>query len=181
MSRQSRTSSLSGQRCHITPADLHSTTQILKSPQRGSRDLPFPSPIGKRGERDRLEEFFERFFGDSGSQREMRRSSLGSEFIINKNGHILTNNHVVENATDIEVSRSDKEEFEAKVVRRHPKTEVALIKIEAQLDLPVVPLGDSDQRRVGVWVIAIGNPFGLGHTVTTGIASAKGRSSGAGP
>jgi serine protease Do len=156
-----------------------STTQVVKGPQRGSRELPLPSPFGERGERDRLEEFFERFFGGGGSQREMRRSSLGSGFIINKDGHIVTNNHVVENATDIKVSLSDKEEFDAKVVGRDPKTEVALIKIEAERDLPVAPLGDSDQLRVGEWVIAIGNPFGLGHTLTTGIASAKGRVIGA--
>jgi serine protease Do len=88
---------------------------------------------------------------------------------------------VVENASDIKVSLSDKEEFDAKVVGRDPKTDVALIKIEAKKDLPVIPLGDSGQLRVGEWVVAIGNPFGLGHTVTAGIVSAKGRIIGAGP
>jgi serine protease Do len=105
---------------------------------------------------------------------------LGSGFIIDKSGYIVTNNHVVENATAIKVSLSDMEEFDAKVVGRDPQTEVALIKIEAQRDLPVAPLGDSDQLRVGEWVVAIGNPFGLGQTVTAGIASAKGRTIGAG-
>jgi serine protease Do len=100
---------------------------------------------------------------------------------INKDGHIVTNNHVVENATDIKVSLSDKEEFDATVVGRDAKTDLALIKIEAKRDLPVAPLGDSEKLRVGEWVLAIGNPFGLGHTVTVGIASAKGRIIGAGP
>lgn len=156
-----------------------STTVMEKGQRRGSRPMPFPSPFGERGERDPLEEFFERFFGGSSPQRELRRNSLGSGFIIAKDGHIVTNNHVVENATDIKVSLSDKEEFDAKVVGRDPKIDVALIKIEAPRDLPVAPLGDSDRLRVGEWVVAIGNPFGLGHTVTAGIASAKGRIIGA--
>jgi serine protease Do len=93
----------------------------------------------------------------------------------------VTNNHVVEHASDIKVSLSDKEEYDAKVIGRDPKTDVALIKIDAKKDLPVVALGDSNKLRVGEWVMAIGNPFGLGHTVTTGIVSAKGRTIGAGP
>jgi serine protease Do len=101
--------------------------------------------------------------------------------LINKDGHILTNNHVVANATDIKVSLAGKEDFDAQVVGRDPKTDVTLIKIEAKHDLPVRPLGDSDRLRVGEWVMAIGNPFGLGHTVTIGVASAKGRITGAGP
>jgi serine protease Do len=165
----------------LQPAVVNiSTTQVLRGRQRQVPGLPSPHPFGERGERQPFEEFFERFFGGGSPQRELRRSSLGSGFIINKDGHIVTNNHVVENATDIKVSLSDKEEFDAKVIGRDPKTEVALIKIEANRDLPIVPLGNSDQLRVGQWVIAIGNPFGLGHTVTTGIASAKGRIIGAG-
>ena len=165
----------------LQPAVVNiSTTQVLRGQQRPSPSQPSPRPFGERGERHPFEEFFERFFGGSDPQRELRRSSLGSGFIINKDGHIVTNNHVVENATDIKVSLSDKEEFDAKVIGRDPKTEVALIKIEANRDLPVVPLGNSDQLRVGQWVIAIGNPFGLGHTMTAGIASAKGRIIGAG-
>jgi serine protease Do len=165
----------------LQPAVVNiSTTQVLRGQRRQSPGLPSPRPFGERGERHPFEEFFERFFGGGSPQRELRRSSLGSGFIINKDGHIVTNNHVVENATDIKVSLSDKEEFDAKVIGRDSKTEVALIKIEANRDLPVVPLGNSDQLRVGQWVIAIGNPFGLGHTVTAGIASAKGRIIGAG-
>jgi serine protease Do len=165
----------------LQPAVVNiSTTQGLRGGQRQFRGMPFPQPFGERGERHPFEEFFERFFGGGDPQRELRRSSLGSGFIITKDGHIVTNNHVVENATDIKVSLSDKEEFDAKVIGRDPKTEVALIKIEVKRDLPVAPLGNSDLLRVGEWVIAIGNPFGLGHTVTAGIASAKGRIIGAG-
>src|SRR5919197_206208 len=163
----------------LKPAVVNiSTTQVVKGQRRMAPRTPFPSPFG---ERDPFEEFFERFFGGEGPQREMRRRSLGSGFIITKDGYIVTNNHVVENASDIKVSLSDKEEFDAKVIGRDPKTDLALIKIEAKKDLPTAPLGDSSKLRVGEWVIAIGNPFGLGHTVTAGIVSAKGRIIGAGP
>jgi len=164
---------------HLKPAVVNiSTTQVVKGQRRAAPRFPFPSPFG---ERDPFEEFFERFFGGEGPQREMRRRSLGSGFIVNKDGYIVTNNHVVENASDIKVSLSDKEEFDAKVVGRDPKTDVALIKIDAKKDLPATSLGDSGKLRVGEWVVAIGNPFGLGNTVTVGIVSAKGRIIGAGP
>jgi serine protease Do len=164
---------------HLRPSVVNiSTTQVVKGQRRATPRLPFPSPFG---ERDPFEEFFDRFFGGEGPQREFRRRSLGSGFIINREGYIVTNNHVVENASDIKVSLSDKEEFDAKVVGRDPKTDVALIKIEAKKDLPAAALGDSSKLRVGEWVMAIGNPFGLGHTLTTGIVSAKGRIIGAGP
>jgi serine protease Do len=164
---------------HLNPSVVNvSTTQVMKGQRRGMPRLPFPNPFG---ERDPFEEFFERFFGGENPQREFRRRSLGSGFIINREGYIVTNNHVVENASDIKVSLSDKEEFDAKVVGRDPKTDVALIKIEAKKELSAAPLGDSGKLRVGEWVMAIGNPFGLGHTVTTGIVSAKGRIIGAGP
>jgi serine protease Do len=164
----------------LKPAVVNmSTTQVVKGQRRTMPRLPFPSPFG---ERDPFEEFFERFFGgENPQQREFRGRSLGSGFIINHEGYIVTNNHVVENAADIKVSLSDKEEYAAKVIGRDPKTDVALIKIDAKKDLPAVPLGDSSKLRVGEWVMAIGNPFGLGHTVTTGIVSAKGRIIGAGP
>ena len=164
---------------HLDPSVVNvSTTQVVKGQRRSMPRLPFPNPFG---ERDPFEEFFERFFGGENPQREFRRRSLGSGFIINREGYIVTNNHVVENASDIKVSLSDKEEYDAKVIGRDPKTDVALIKIEAKKELPAAPLGDSGKLRVGEWVMAIGNPFGLGHTVTTGIVSAKGRIIGAGP
>jgi serine protease Do len=164
---------------HLKPSVVNmSTTQVVKGQRRSAPRLPMPGPFG---ERDPFEEFFERFFGGENPQREFRGRSLGSGIIINREGYILTNNHVVENASDIKVSLSDKEEFAAKVIGRDPKTDVALIKIEAKKELPAAALGDSNKLRVGEWVMAIGNPFGLGHTVTTGIVSAKGRIIGAGP
>jgi serine protease Do len=101
--------------------------------------------------------------------------SLGSGFIINKTGFILTNDHVVEDARTILVTLRDGREYEAKVVGRDSRTDIALIRIDAPRELPVAPLGNSDDLRVGEWVMAIGNPFGFDHTVTAGIVSAKGR------
>ena len=110
-----------------------------------------------------------------------RTQGTGSGFIIQKDGVVLTNNHVVENAKEITVRLSDGTEFPAKVLGRDPKTDLAVLKIEAQHSLPIVRLGDSDALRVGDWVVAIGNPFGLDNTVTAGIVSAKGRAIGSGP
>jgi serine protease Do len=147
------------------------TTQIVRG-----RD-PFHDFFGD-------DPFFRRFFGDrdqedQGNDREMRQSSLGSGVIIDPQGYILTNNHVVENADEIKVSFEDngsgRDGVDAKVVGRDPKTDLALIKIEANKDLIAAPLGDSGALQVGDWVIAIGNPFNLGHTVTVGVVSAKGR------
>ena len=118
-------------------------------------------------------------FGDP--PKDFEGQSLGSGFIIKKDGLILTNNHVVEKAEKIFVRLSDEREFEAKVIGRDPKTDIALIKIQSPKDLPTVRLGDSDRLDVGEWVVAIGNPFGLEQTVTAGIISAKGRVIGAGP
>jgi len=112
---------------------------------------------------------------------QFKRQGTGSGFIIQKDGVILTNNHVVENAQQITVTLSDKEQYKAKVLGRDPKTDLAVLKIEPKSDLPAVSLGNSDALRVGDWVMAIGNPFGLTNTVTTGIVSAKGRTIGAGP
>jgi serine protease Do len=104
-----------------------------------------------------------------------KRRGSGSGFIIRKDGVILTNNHVVEDAREITVTLSDKREYPAKVLGRDPKTDLAVLKIETKGDLPVATLGDSDALQVGDWVMAIGNPFGLSNTVTAGIVSAKGR------
>ena len=128
------------------------------------------------------QDFFRRFFEES-PDREMRQSSLGSGVIIDPEGYILTNNHVVENADEIRVSLDDgdaqgRNGLEAKIVGRDPKTDVALIKIVAKAPLVAAALGDSSSLQVGDWVIAIGNPFGLGHTVTVGVVSAKGRTLG---
>ncbi len=105
----------------------------------------------------------------------------GSGFIVRKDGLILTDNHVVENAKDITVVMTDETEYTAELVGRDPKTDLAVLKIEPQGDLPAARMGDSNALRVGDWVMAIGNPFGLSNTVTAGIVSAKGRTIGAGP
>ena len=123
---------------------------------------------------------FDQFFKQFGDQPRRSVRSMGSGFIINANGHIVTNNHVVEGATEIMVKLSDGRELTAKVVGRDPKTDLALLKVEVT-GLPTIALGDSSEIKVGEPVMAIGNPFGLEQTVTTGIVSATGRVIGQGP
>src|SRR5210317_1359920 len=153
-----------------------STTTVIK---RG----PGPSQFGPHKQfRDFFgDDFFERFFGQMPKER--RQRSLGSGVVIDpKKGYILTNNHVVANAEEINVRLVDGKEYKAEVVGRDPKTDLALIKTKKSLDVKSgAPLGDSDTVKVGEWVMAIGNPFGLERTVTVGILSAKGRVIGAGP
>lgn len=105
----------------------------------------------------------------------------GSGVIISPDGTILTNHHVVDGAREVDVILSDKGEFKARIIGRDPRTDLAVLKIDAGRDLPAASLGDSDALQVGDWVLAIGNPFGLNHTVTSGIVSGKGRVIGAGP
>ncbi len=138
--------------------------------------------VRRRGPRgaDPFREYLERYFGES-LPREEPRQSLGSGLIVEPEGYVLTNNHVIENARTIMVRLSDEEEYEARVVGRDPRTDLALLKIQGRGKFTAVRLGDSDALRVGDWVVAIGNPFGLEHTVTAGIVSAKGRVIGAGP
>jgi serine protease Do len=152
-----------------------STTQIIKRTR--------PPGIGPQhpfSENDPFWDFFEKFFGDM-PQEDIKKRSLGSGFIIDKEGLILTNNHVIQGASEIKVKLHDEREFDAKVIGTDPKTDLALIKINAKDNLPVTVLGDSDKLQVGEWVMAIGNPFGLTETVTVGVVSAKGRVIGAGP
>ena len=131
-----------------------------------------------------LRDFFEQFERQFGQQDAQPRklSSLGSGFIISADGYIVTNNHVVAEADEIKIKLlgGDKA-YDAKIIGRDPETDLALLKIEAGNSLPVLEFGNSDATKVGEWVMAIGNPFGLGHTVTAGIVSAKGRHIGAGP
>jgi serine protease Do len=156
----------------VSPAVVNiSTTQVVKLNRPRMRN-PF-------GQQDPFDEFFNNFFGRM--PKEQKRRSLGSGFIVSPDGYILTNNHVVEKADEVTVTLLDKEEFKAKVVGTDPKIDIALIKIDAKKKLAHVPLGDSDRLEVGEWVLAIGNPFGLGHTVTAGIVGAKGRIIGSGP
>ena len=125
--------------------------------------------------------FWRHFFGDQFGQqtpnrrfRIPRQQGLGSGVIVTKDGYILTNNHVVDNADDVKVTLQDGREFTAKIVGRDPKSDIAVVKIDAT-GLPVVPMADSDKVEVGDVVLAVGNPFGVGQTVTTGIVSATGR------
>lgn len=139
-----------------------------------------PSP-GLFGEDDPLEEFFQRFFGERLPPGE--RQNLGSGFIISSDGYIITNNHVISNAKRITVrlAQPRDEEYAATVIGFDELTDLALIKIAARRPLPTIPLGSSAGLRIGEWLIAIGNPFGLDQTVTAGIVSGKGRVIGAGP
>ncbi|GAB1232145.1 DegQ family serine endoprotease [Ferrigenium sp. UT4] len=143
-----------------------STTQTIEAPQglQGFPNLP---------ENDPFYEFFRRFAPQVPQQRESR--SLGSGFIISADGYVLTNAHVVDRADKITVRLTDKREFKATVVGVDKRTDVALLKIEAN-GLPQVVLGKPDQLKVGEWVLAIGSPFGFDSSVTAGIVSAKGRS-----
>ncbi len=149
------------------------TTQIVETPA-----MPFPH-----------DDIFKWFFGENNpfgrffnAPRKFKKRSLGSGFIIDKDGYILTNNHVVEKASEIKVKLFDGTTYTAKVVGKDPKTDVALIKIDPKgKELHVAQLGDSDKLQIGEWVLAIGNPFGLSYTVTAGIVSAKGRVIGEGP
>ena len=120
---------------------------------------------------------FEFFFGYRGNQRPQQQrpvEGFGSGVIISEDGYIITNNHVIEGANEIEVTLNDNRSFSARLIGRDPSTDIALLKIEAN-NLPIIPFGDSDALKVGEWVLAVGNPFNLTSTVTAGIVSAKGR------
>ena len=139
-----------------------STTQTIKTT---ANPFPFQFPPGSP---------FEEMFKDYNQPKERQASSLGSGFIINKNGTVITNNHVINNADDIVVKVGDKE-YKAKIIGADPYADVAVLKIDSKDIFKPVKFGDSDKARVGDWVIAIGNPFGLGGTVTSGIISARNR------
>jgi serine protease Do len=137
-------------------------------------DWPFGEPFDPFGD-----DFFDRFFRRPSPRRHQRkelRPVQASGFIISPDGYILTNNHLVGEAEKITVKLADEREFKAKLIGTDPESDVAVIKIDTKKDLPHLQLADSDALEVGEWVIAIGNPFGLDHTVTAGIISAKGRS-----
>lgn len=140
---------------------------------------PGPSR-GQRRQQGDFDDFFDRFFG-APMQRQPQQS-LGSGFLIGE-GFLLTNNHVIDRADEIKVKLNDGRELDAKLVGSDPSTDVALLRLMGDEieDIPALPLGDSEELEVGDYVVAIGNPFGLSHTVTSGIVSAKGRVIGAGP
>ncbi len=163
----------------LSPAVVNiNSTRTVKRPNRFFRRFEGRGPMEDFGD-----DFLDRFFGgrEQGDDRPMKQKSLGSGFIIDRAGLILTNNHVVEKADDIRVTLTSGKDYQAKVVGRDPSTDLALIQISEKVDLPVAPLGDSEGLEVGEWVMAIGNPFGLKHTVTVGVVSAKGRTIGSGP
>ena len=145
--------------------------QVEKAMQGRPAGMPFHSD-------ERFKEFFG---GQEQPGRERKQGGLGTGFIIDRAGYIITNNHVVENADSIKVVLKDERELKGEIVGRDPQTDLALIKVEAKDELPAVPLGRSADLKVGEWVVAIGNPFGLENTVTAGIVSAKGRVIGSGP
>jgi len=149
-----------------------STSQTLKAPPQGALpQLPPGSP---------LEDLFKNFLGPR-SNTPRHVTSLGSGFIIDPSGYIVTNNHVIEDSDQITVSLQDGTELPAKVVGRDTKTDLALLKVTPKKPLPATHFGDSDKARIGDWVIAIGDPFGIGSTVTAGIISARNRNINAGP
>lgn len=151
------------------------TVRTIKGGGRVFRHF-FGEPFGDKN--SPFEEYFPYF---DHPNREYKERSLGSGFVIDKTGFIVTNNHVIAEADQIKVKLYSDQEFDAKVVGRDPKTDLALIKIEGADDLKPLPMGDSENLKVGTWVVAIGSPFGLEQTVTQGIVSAKGRAIGAGP
>ncbi|MFZ5585133.1 MAG: DegQ family serine endoprotease [Thermodesulfobacteriota bacterium] len=186
---QARPDSFADLVVQVSPAVVNIRT--VKTVKRG----PLPDFFQGRGGRENgpdeempdLHEFFRRFFGGPGGPgipgmpKEFKQRSLGSGVIVDPKGYLLTNNHVIAEADEIVAVLKDGEEVKAEIVGRDKKTDLALLKLEAKKDLPHLPLGNSDEMRVGDWVLAVGNPFGLENTVTAGIISAKGRIIGAGP
>lgn len=164
----------------VIPAVVNiSTTQLVDQRRRSPRNLP-QMPRGGPWEdmfRDFLEQFGDQLpqEGEQGERPRRRASSLGSGFIIQEDGLVVTNNHVIEDADEISVILADNTILKAEVVGRDPKVDLALLKVEADSPLPTVKWGDSDKMRVGDWSVAIGNPFGIGVTVTAGIVSARSR------
>ncbi len=147
-----------------------SSSKVVKASNDSSGELP---------EGMQMDPFFRQFFGGHSGQRndaprEDRERSLGSGVIVSPNGYILTNNHVVADATDIKVTTSDKREYRARVVGTDPRTDIAVLQIDAT-NLPAITIGDSSKMQTGDTVLAIGDPFGVGETVTSGIVSAMGR------
>jgi serine protease Do len=157
-----------------------------KTKRRARPPRPPRDPRAPGGGQDPFQDFYDKFFGDRDKK---PRSGMGSGFIIDKEGHILTNNHVIDGADEIVVLIQDgnngEKEYSAKLIGTDSKTDIALIKLTPKdgdrKSFPTLSLGDSDKLEVGEWVVAIGNPFGLSHTVTVGVVSAKERNIGSGP
>ena len=178
----------------LSPAVVNvSTTQKVKNAGATAFGMPFedmPQDFKDSPEFEPFRQFFEQFNkrqgkkkdnSDQGDESDREMYSLGSGFVIDTSGYIITNNHVIDDADEVNVTFGDNTKYKAKIIGRDKKTDLALLKIESKKPLPFVPLGDSDAMRVGDWVIAIGNPYGLGGSVTQGIISARQRSINAGP
>ena len=149
-----------------------STTQVIESKRNNSGNI-----IPQFGENSPFDFFFKDFFGELPQAQPKKRTvtSLGSGFIISRDGYIVTNNHVIQKADTIDVKFNDGSSLEAKIIGSDPKSDLALLKVKSKKKFKYVAFGNSDKAQVGEWVIAIGNPFGLGGTVTAGIISARGR------
>ena len=152
----------------ISPAVVNITTSaVIETASEDMPRLPEGSPF---------QDFFDQFQNPDGEGGEPRRSeALGSGFVISEDGYIVTNNHVIEGADEIEIEFFSKERLPAKLIGTDPKTDIALLKVESPTPLPYVSFGDSDLMRVGDWVMAMGNPLGQGFSVSAGIVSARGR------
>jgi serine protease Do len=158
------------------------TVKTVRS--RGGPAFPGRPPFGGPGSpfSGPDEEFFNNFFGfPNQPPREYKERALGSGFIFDPAGFVITNNHVVDGADDIKVKLDNGQEIPATVIGKDPKTDIALLKLSREGTYPYIGFGDSDQVEIGDWLVAIGNPYGLEHTVTAGILSARGRAIGAGP
>jgi len=159
----------------VTPGVVNIRTVKVMKGDRNRFNFFGRSPFEKN---DPFNDFFNRPYG---KKKNFTQRSLGSGFIIDEEGYIVTNHHVIENADEITVVLEDEKEFKAEIIGRDPYTDIALIKIKTDKKITHLTLGNSDILDVGQWVVAIGNPFGLSHTVTAGIVSAKGRIIGSGP
>jgi serine protease Do len=161
----------------LNPTVVNIRTAKKITPKQHPRRPHQQNPFGNNF----LDDFFNRYFDETPQQRPRREQSLGTGFLISSDGYILTNNHVVNGADEVMVKLSDGREVKGEIKGLDEKVDLALIKINEKELLPFAELGDSDSLEVGEWVMAIGNPFGLSHTVTAGIVSAKGRVIGSGP
>ncbi|MBK9081706.1 MAG: DegQ family serine endoprotease [Rhizobiales bacterium] len=154
-----------------------SASQTVEDKRSGLPNLPQGTPFD-----DLFEEFFKRRQGPGDNAPKMRRSnSLGSGFVVDASGIVITNNHVIADATEISVIFTDGRKLKAELLGRDPKVDIAVLRVKSDKPLKFVKFGDSDKLRVGDWVMAVGNPFGLGGTVTAGIVSARNRNIDSGP
>lgn len=155
----------------LSPAVVNiTTTAVVPEREQFNPMVPRGSPF-----EDFFRDFMEKQPGDQQPKRQRRGTALGSGFIISSDGLLVTNNHVIENADEIKIEMLNGEILEAKVLGTDPKTDIALLKVESEIELPFVEFGNSDDARVGDWVLAIGNPLGQGFSVSAGIVSARGR------